>query len=337
MAAYTTNYRLHQWEPEDHFLRTDFNEDFAKLDTAIKGVSTAAASQAAAADAKAQRALNALEPLGYNLYHLMVQNYYDGKVTGNKKALLFDGFLDESLVSGKTAALEISHRRLTLWGTAAGTLGHADLNAYNNSTYVSMNPTTPSWTVDREMSVNKFTFMLSCDGSCTGPVDIILNNGMVQTATYTGSSWSGFQRVSVTFTPVKVKAGDTLRATFHKASGASPGVRLDGNLQVAGYFSFQSSYANSGTLTVKPQTLAAAPASARAWVRHSGGSVTLTLNGTAMTAAGTRSTVNADGTACTESAFRLDKALTARVSPVLTVNGGGAPATYVYDYGIMFF
>ena len=281
MAAYTTNYRLHQWEPEDHFLRTDFNEDFAKLDTAIKGVSTAAASQAAAADAKAQRALNALEPLGYNLYHLMVQNYYDGKVTGNKKALLFDGFLDESLVSGKTAALEISHRRLTLWGTAAGTLGHADLNAYNNSTYVSMNPTTPGWAVDREMSVNKFTFMLSCDGSCTGPVDIILNNGMVQTATYTGSSWSGFQRVSVTFTPVKVKAGDTLRATFHKASGASPGVRLDGNLQVAGYFSFQSSYANSGTLTVKPQTLAAAPASARAWVRHSRGTVSLTLNGSA--------------------------------------------------------
>ena len=42
MAAYTTNYQLHQWEASDDFLRTDFNEDFAKIDTAIKGVETGA-------------------------------------------------------------------------------------------------------------------------------------------------------------------------------------------------------------------------------------------------------------------------------------------------------
>ena len=38
MANYTPNYGLHQWEPGDDFLRTDFNEDFAKLDAAIKQV-----------------------------------------------------------------------------------------------------------------------------------------------------------------------------------------------------------------------------------------------------------------------------------------------------------
>lgn len=42
MAQYTPNYGLHQWEPQDNFLRTDFNQDFAKIDTAIKGVETAA-------------------------------------------------------------------------------------------------------------------------------------------------------------------------------------------------------------------------------------------------------------------------------------------------------
>ena len=31
MANYTEYYHLHQWEPEDSFLRMDFNEDFAKL------------------------------------------------------------------------------------------------------------------------------------------------------------------------------------------------------------------------------------------------------------------------------------------------------------------
>ena len=32
----TTNYQLNQWEPTDQVLRTDFNADNAKLDTALK-------------------------------------------------------------------------------------------------------------------------------------------------------------------------------------------------------------------------------------------------------------------------------------------------------------
>ena len=40
MATYTTNYQLHQWVPEDDFLRTDFNEDFAKIDAALGEAAT---------------------------------------------------------------------------------------------------------------------------------------------------------------------------------------------------------------------------------------------------------------------------------------------------------
>jgi len=36
MPNKTANYQLNQWEPGDSFLRTDFNEDNAKIDTAIK-------------------------------------------------------------------------------------------------------------------------------------------------------------------------------------------------------------------------------------------------------------------------------------------------------------
>ena len=36
MANYTAHYQLHQWEPEDSFLRTDFNEDNKKVDSALK-------------------------------------------------------------------------------------------------------------------------------------------------------------------------------------------------------------------------------------------------------------------------------------------------------------
>lgn len=35
MATYTEHYGLHQWLPEDNFLRTDFNTDFQKIDIAL--------------------------------------------------------------------------------------------------------------------------------------------------------------------------------------------------------------------------------------------------------------------------------------------------------------
>lgn len=43
MATYTPNFGLHQWVPEDNFLRTDFNQDFSKIDAAIQQVKTDAA------------------------------------------------------------------------------------------------------------------------------------------------------------------------------------------------------------------------------------------------------------------------------------------------------
>ena len=51
MASYTTNYQLHQWEASDDFLRTDFNEDFAKIDAGIKSAADASASGLASLDA----------------------------------------------------------------------------------------------------------------------------------------------------------------------------------------------------------------------------------------------------------------------------------------------
>lgn len=38
MSDYTEHYQLHQWEPEDPFLRVDFNEDLQKIDTALGGI-----------------------------------------------------------------------------------------------------------------------------------------------------------------------------------------------------------------------------------------------------------------------------------------------------------
>ena len=45
MATYTSNYQLHQWVPEDDFLRTDFNTDFQKIDTALAGLASQVATK----------------------------------------------------------------------------------------------------------------------------------------------------------------------------------------------------------------------------------------------------------------------------------------------------
>ena len=44
---HTTNYNLNQWEATDKVLRTDFNEDNAKIDAALKGLSDQVAGKAA--------------------------------------------------------------------------------------------------------------------------------------------------------------------------------------------------------------------------------------------------------------------------------------------------
>lgn len=36
MSTQTQHLGLHQWEPDDDFLRTDFNQDFAKIDAGVK-------------------------------------------------------------------------------------------------------------------------------------------------------------------------------------------------------------------------------------------------------------------------------------------------------------
>lgn len=52
MADYTEHYQLHQWQPEDPFLRTDFNADLAKIDTALGALNQSVKDQATELDNK---------------------------------------------------------------------------------------------------------------------------------------------------------------------------------------------------------------------------------------------------------------------------------------------
>ena len=111
-SGYTANYGLCQWQPEDKFLREEFNQDNEKIDAAV-----------AAASSQASKALSGLEDQSYNIYNLILQNDYAGKYTGWKKALLFDGFIDKGGTSSMSQTLLLSDGAVALSKT-----GQSDLS-----------------------------------------------------------------------------------------------------------------------------------------------------------------------------------------------------------------
>ena len=92
MAQYTPNYGLHQWEPGDNFLRTDFNTDFAKIDEALQ----VKADKTAVAQKADQSALEAVQTLAEGRCRVVTGSYMGtGKagitvnLGGRPKAVIF--------------------------------------------------------------------------------------------------------------------------------------------------------------------------------------------------------------------------------------------------------
>ena len=93
-SGYTANYGLCEWEPEDQFLREEFNQDNEKIDAALEEAAT-----------MARRCDEALPLLSYDLNNLMLQQYYEGKYMGWKKGMLFDSFMDMDGIGEKSYGL----------------------------------------------------------------------------------------------------------------------------------------------------------------------------------------------------------------------------------------
>ena len=165
MANYTANYQLHQWAPEDNFLRTDFNTDFAKIDAALKSNADASAAQASAAQSAANRALAGLEPLNYNVYSLLLQNYYDSKTTASKRALRFDGFLDKTGISSLASVDYDGPNRSLLLDAAGQQTATQNLGAIGGQTLSEGNQKSQTWTATGNGTLTTFETYLEGTGT----------------------------------------------------------------------------------------------------------------------------------------------------------------------------
>ena len=332
MSAYTPNYGLHQWVPEDKFLRTDFNEDFSKIDAELK----------AAAD-KAARALGGLEAADYNIYNLILQNDYDGKYSGYKKALLYDGFLDQNGIQSASQGFLWSKGRYTL-----STQGESDRDAGFSTSRGSLEMDTKTFTARGNGSWTGFTCKLYNMSSSTLSSKVEYSVTVNGTTALTGVGNSvgvgsrSDEEYTITFSqPVTLANGDTYQ--LHLKSG---NVNLifyyDSTGSVlGGIFHIQPLTAASGTLTTASRDLPTC-GGLLAWVRHTAGtSVTLSLNAVGgeaqpFTMEESRTTQNLQMVSCMESTFRLAAAqMEGDYQFSLELSLGTMSSGQVYDYGIV--
>ena len=129
MATYTENYHLHQWVPEDNFLRTDFNTDFQKIDAALAEVEALAGSKCSvvAGTYSGNNAESREINLGFQPVAVMLENSF-----GKRPAVDFNMYGGLAVQGG---SLNHSDTALTITQTGfrVGKVGESLTNFSGNS------------------------------------------------------------------------------------------------------------------------------------------------------------------------------------------------------------
>lgn len=332
-SGYTANYRLCQWQPEDQFLREEFNHDNEKIDTALDR-----------AEGKADRALSGLENQSYNIYNLLLQADYEGKETGYKKALLFDGFTDSSRIASKSDALVLGNGKLTLSPSI-----EADETVYNGGNYqyaTYAETTAGTVTAPGGATLSRLYCVWRAKSDNQSNVAItftfVVNEHILHSEVHRLDFTTTEQKAYIDLQrPIHVAKGDQI---YFTCSGLTtylqmPVIYPSGTRLYAGYV-FYPTGGTGATLTTRAEVLPAWDR-LRAWVRHKGGSLALSVSvdGTtaALTPAGTSAVTELQGISCTESAFVLDRNSPAgSVSLTLGMDPGEDGTVELFDYGAIF-
>lgn len=326
---YTANYGLCQWEPEDNFLREEFNQDNAKIDAALRGVASTAEEHLAA--------------ISHDLYGLMLQNYYDGKTTGWKKALVFDGFQDKTLVAMAADCLFFMERAVGLCRTSQTVVGQGYSTQATGAVGWRQSGVVPVSCYGYVTGV-RFKTLLETGGAQDVQVqyDMYQNDQVV----CGGSVPTRFQTTplenKLTFDePIPIQPGDTLRFMLYTKDAAQKLYGVGSGSGTMGcYFDLEPVHGTSGTITT-PALELPDRSSMWAWVRFKGGTVSLSAAGSGgearpFAAQEDRVAANAAGEACTERVFRLDTPpASGPVTFTLGVDLGDGTQTELFDYGIL--
>jgi len=324
----TPNFALNQWLGSDTFARTDFNADNLALDSAMKGLADG---------------LKAIDPLAKNLYNLILQNYYDGKYTGYKKALMFDGFMDYSGVASLSEGLYRGAGNCLTFDNS----GYSYYKSVTSpNTEVTSTYLTRTWTPAHCTLASAISFYLYAGStSATATVTVKNDSGaVIGTATMVGGlPVSQAFRTIVFASPVYFTGGKTYTITVSCTSTIY--ILRDSVSNYNIYFELTCSpvIRSAGTCVSTAADIGNDYTRAIGWVRYSGGSAGLGLDigGSTLdfSLVETLPAYTVDGmTACTESFYELDvpSGLSGDTAVRLLLDKDGETNIAVYDYGILF-
>lgn len=316
-SGQTEHYGLSQWESGDAFLREEFNEDHRKVDAALHELKAT------------------VERIHYNTYNLALQHYYDRKETGFKKALVFDGFLDESMVASKSTAVVVTGAAARLWRAAQPALSWG--NTSGNYQLKNGPFQTPMTTAEGPMLVRSFTFPYQCDStSSSASLGLYRNGALVWEKTGLRLSASAnFTPTTVTLEePVLLTPGDSF---YFKLTGNIIGFYIyttNNGHALSGSVTFDDLSGTTGRLTAASTEGLPAWERASLYLRYAGGAVTPTLPEVTLTRADSRQTLNLNGEPCTEDRWALGPGAD-RLALTLDLSTGPDGTCAVYDYGIL--
>ena len=335
-SGYTENYGLCQWQGEDKFLREEFNQDNAKIDAALKAAEDKAAAAAQSAQQTADRALSGLEAADYNIYNLLLQNEYEGKYTGYKKALIYDGFLNGDGVSATSGGLLLGEKGPTLCRT-----GQSSIDLGYGSTTNQSSSTTSSQTMTGAGRLTSFTFRIRNNQneqrSASIQWTVTVNGKEAAAGTKSTSQAAAYDTltVMVSLSPnVLLGPGDVLTVSVRSSGSGWQYYLSSGGSGLGGVLTITPVSGSTGSLTTVSRSLPACE-EIIAWVRHTAGQVTVSVGGQALEKVDARETMDVQGVACTETMFSLTGGVTAGNHTFqlgLTLESGDSSAL-ILDYG----
>ncbi len=335
MAQFTSNIGLHQWEPGDNFLRTDFNQDFAKIDGAFGALDP----RFAAAETARGWLEDAAARMGYEALQSRLSAHAGGKKLPAGRGLLFDSFRtgDALTLTGGCGMKDgggvlLDTVGLTSFEYAYGTDTSLFMSYSNGTNRADQNFTASGNGILETLSL----YMMGVPSENYGAEVSILEGSASlwsETRTLTGSVAAYTFRPKLTLKKgtvytIRVKRTHDRMWLYQAKGGSGFGYKV----------TCTSKGGTSGTITT-----AAQPAepfrSLRVWVRHSGGTVGCAFQRgsgafTALSKTGSRETVDCRGTACTETEFSLTGLPRQGGSVCLRVNVQNSTDMLIHDVGM---
>ena len=320
-SGYTTNYDLCQWQSEDAFLREEFNGDNAKIDAALGGL---------------RRGLDAAS---YNAYQLLLQAYYEGKREINQKALLFDGFWDDSMIAQCSDGLYLSEQALRLFSAVQPNI--EELASSNGSLLLSGTLSSRVFTLEGAGKLETIDirayYTIETDSSDIKDVTltVFLNEAQVYQTMFTANGGKTVYTITPE-TPIPMAAGDTVQVKLSASSNSWLRFRRSSTDEscFAVDLDFVSGSTGEGSFSSQPFPYEGTYGGASVYLRHVGEAVP-TLNGTALTPVESRSITGPEGTSCTESRWSAPAGSGPITFQATLSIESGAEEACLYDYGIL--